>query len=327
MPKEVVIPGWPFAGPPPSTIVLLGMGPSLSGWTSRAMTHGNWREMPNKPFVIGLNNVASVIDCDLCICMDDIVEMLEKPHKDAAFWDTSNKNFCRWLQSAEIPILTSRAYPEKYPKTIDYPLDWVIEMMHVRGYGINNTGAYAAALCWAIARARYDADPNVAPLIVECHGMDYAASADSHMKRRAFLEEGRACTESILFAAQVIGLISYTVTDSTTLFDTKQGRPFYGYADGRKAINQAQQENANEPDPESRIVTRQDIIDGTPGTTAGDAADGGSSGGHGGRNGDGIGGTDHTASRRADISGETKSAGDDAADECRDAEELRAPGT
>lgn len=225
--------------PAPRKVAILGMGATLIDFINMKMSHPGPGEYVDE--IWGSNNVISVVKCDVGYVMDDIPNMLERPfpglkEKDGKSWrippaemiDLSNVGLATACRAATIPIITSKAYPDRYPTSINYPLEFVLrEVLGDRyGWAPNNTTAYMIAHAWALG-------------VKEIHifGCDFAYDYSDMYCRRKTLEEGKACVEQLLFAGYLMGKFTYHLSGNSSLFDTKKGRPFYGYADGRRAIS------------------------------------------------------------------------------------------
>lgn len=251
------------AGAVPRSVAILGMGPTIHDYIGKKLQEPHPGGFVDQ--VWGLNNVSATIACDLCFIMDDFVEMLERPHPKALFWDTSNPLLMQWAREAKIPILTSRAYKDKYPTTINFPLDEVLTSIFgstQAGFNLNNSTAYAIAYAWFIGVKQ-----------IYLYGCDFGYPWHDPYERRRTLEASRANVESLLLAGSMLGKFTFHVSAGTSLFDTNEKRPFYGYADGRRAVPDSmipipkQEEVQND----NRILPPETGPGRNPGLTAGTA--------------------------------------------------------
>lgn len=217
--------------PAPRRVAILGMGPTLQDFIQLRLRSPGPGGVVDE--VWGMNNVCSAVKCDVGFVMDDFVEMLERPHPKAIFWDKSNTDLMAWArESCDIPILTSKAYRPRYPTTCTYPLDHVLKTVftdaqgrQAAGFHFSNTTSYAIALAWAIGVRE-----------IHLYGCDFAYPWHDPYDRRKFLEESRANVEALLLAGFMLGKFTFHLSANTSLFDTMKKRPFYGYADGRVAL-------------------------------------------------------------------------------------------
>lgn len=212
--------------PAPRTVAILGMGPTLQDFIQLQLQSGG--QVVDE--VWGTNNVLCGARCDVGFIMDDFVEMLERPAKDAIFWDKSNPALMNHCRDTKVPIFTSKAYPERYPTTMDFPIEAVMkEVFQGRnGWAPHNTTSYAILYAWYLGVKQ-----------LHLYGVDFAYPWHDPYDQRKFLEEGRANVESLLLAGLMLGKFTFHLSARTSLFNTLQGRPYYGYADGRKAMTEA----------------------------------------------------------------------------------------
>lgn len=211
---------------PPRRVAILGMGPTLQDFINLRL------QAPGPGGVVdevwGMNNVITGVKCDVGFIMDDFVEMLERPEKGAMFWDKSNPELMRHCrEEATIPILTSKAYRPRYRTACEYPLADVYKSVfgERRGFHFSNTTSYAIAMAWHLGVEE-----------IHLYGTDFAYPWHDPYDRRKYLEEARANVEALLLAGHMLGKFTFHMSARTSLFDTMRGRPFYGYADHRKAL-------------------------------------------------------------------------------------------
>lgn len=218
--------------PVPRRVAILGMGPTLHDFMQMRLRSPGPGGVVDE--VWGMNNVCAAMKCDAGFIMDDFREMLERPHKDALFWDSSNTDLMRWArEEADIPLITSRAYRPRYPTSCNFPFDEVLKSVFVDSKGnptpglhLSNTTSYAIAMAWHIGVKE-----------IHLYGCDFAYPWHDPYDRRKFLEESRANVESLLLAGFMLNKFTFHLSARTSLFDTMKRRPFYGYADGRVALS------------------------------------------------------------------------------------------
>lgn len=221
--------------PVPEKIAILGMGPTLQDFIHLRLQHPEPGGVVHE--VWGMNNVINAVRCDVGFIMDDFVEMLERPYMGnkelgippVVFWDKSNPGLMSYLRDGcDIPIVTSKAYKTRYPTSVEYPLRKVMESVFGprTGFHFSNSTSYAIALAWHLGVKQ-----------IHLYGVDFGYPADDPYDRRRYLEAARANVESLLLAGYMGGHFTFHMSARTSLFDTNLGRPFYGYADGRKAVS------------------------------------------------------------------------------------------
>jgi len=229
--------------PVPRRVAILGMGPTLQDFIQLRLQHPEPGGVVDE--VWGMNNVVTAINCDVGFIMDDFLDMLERPHKDAIFWDKSNTGLMQWCrETCDIPLITSKAYRPRYPTAIDFPLDDVYRSIFGDrpGFHFSNTTSYAIAYAWYLGVSE-----------IHLYGCDFAYPWHDPYDRRKFLEESRANVESLLLAGFMLGKFTYHMSARTSLFDTLKGRPFYGYRDGRRGL----------PSDAVQEVKQQEIVNDT----------------------------------------------------------------
>lgn len=230
--------------PPPRRVAILGMGPTLKTFIDMTLMNPGPGGVVDE--VWGLNNVVSAVRCDVGFIMDDFVEMLERPYMGnkaagipgATFWDPSNPKLMEWCRSEQcnIPLLTSRAYRPRYPTSCTFPLQEAMVAMFGSniGFHLSNSTSYAILYARLIGVQE-----------IHLYGVDFGYPSDDPYDRRRILEAGRANVESLLMVGFMQGAFTFHMSADTSLFDTRMGRPFYGYADGRKAIRPEMQTHIN----------------------------------------------------------------------------------
>lgn len=240
--------------PAPRRVAILGMGPTLQDFIHLQLQNPGPGAIVDE--VWGMNNVCAAVRCDAMFCMDDLVEMLERPHKTALFWDKSNPLLMQWArEECKIPLITSKAYRPRYPTSVTYPIDEVLKSVFGdhRGFHFSNTTTYAIALAWHLGVRE-----------IHLYGTDFAYPWHDPYDRRRYLEAARANVESLLLAGYMLGKFTFHLSARTSLFDTMHKRPFYGYADGRVALPDELITNKVEPQDDTRPIPGGGISDALP---------------------------------------------------------------
>lgn len=188
------------------SIAILAMGLSHQDYILSALSMGGKKMVADE--VWGINSVGGSILVDRLFLMDDLKLMEELSYKD------QEKNgplmgYETWMKTAKFPIITSKAYPESFPSSIEYPLEEVLNELTIPYF--NNTVAYA--LGYAICTK---------PEIIHLFGCDFTYQ-DRHVA-----EKGRACVEYWIRVAMERG-IKVGLATHTTLMDCVYGQPLYGY--------------------------------------------------------------------------------------------------
>lgn len=189
----------------PEHVAIVALGPSLSGYTNVAKSLGGRHRYCDEVWAV--NALGAVVQCDRIFHMDDVriqeIRAAEQP-------DSNIAAMLKWMQTTDIPIITSRAHPD-YPATREFPLQDVLNRFDAAYF--NSTVAYAVAYAVYIGVKK-----------LSLFGVDFTYP-NAHDA-----EKGRACVEFWMGIATAQG-IKLVVPTNTTLLDaihTDRER-FYGY--------------------------------------------------------------------------------------------------
>jgi SAM-dependent methyltransferase len=191
----------------PKHVAIVALGPSSVGFLRAAEVAGGTKSYCDECW--GINMVGGVIQCDRIFHMDDlkIQEMRVAYGSPIA---EKLKGQLEWMRETEVPIYTSRAYPD-YPSSVDYPLEEVIRSCGVAYF--NNTSIYA--ICYAI---------HLGVKKLSLWGFDFTYP-DANAA-----EAGRGCCEFWLGRAMKAGIEIVIPPDSTLMdMSSKPHEKFYGY--------------------------------------------------------------------------------------------------
>jgi hypothetical protein len=186
-------------------VAILGLGPSVRQFLELTKRYGGRRAFCDE--VWGINALGDVFACDRVFHMDDVriqeIRAAAKPESNIA-------EMLKWLKTATVPVVTSRAHPG-YPGLVEFPLADVLTDMPM-GY-FNSTAAYAIAYALHAGAKK-----------ITCFGMDFTYP-DAHDA-----EKGRACVEFWLGVAAERG-VQISLPKTTSLMDAMnpQALRFYGY--------------------------------------------------------------------------------------------------
>jgi len=145
-----------------------------------------------------VNSAAFVLKADMAIMMDDLKDLEER-----------RPNYARRIKELDIPVLTSRAYPE-YPNVIQYPLDRVLSKYQFKY--LNGSVAYGLAFALYMGYKK-----------IMMYGCDYM-----YDHKPGLYERGRGCVEFWICAGTVIEGADIKIAGSSTLMDSNNPK-FYGY--------------------------------------------------------------------------------------------------
>jgi len=184
----------------PESVVIVAMGQSRIDYGTHSSWLGSYKEVAGEVWVI--NRMATYVYHDILFRMDDLMQ----PRDDIpeAFKKTMKEH----------PLLvTSKAYPEEYPGSVDYPLEQVVQYIGVPY--LNTTPAYA--LAYAIYLGIQE---------IHIYGCDYT------YPNQVLFEKGRACFEWLMGFAFAKG-IELKMGPNTSLMDVclPPEQKFYGYSD------------------------------------------------------------------------------------------------
>lgn len=184
-------------------ITILGLGPSLESYVDLVKRIGGRSAFCDE--VWSINSLGDVIQCDKIFHMDD-VRIQEA--RAAATPDSNIDYMLRWLRKHPGPIYTSRLHDD-YPGLVEFPLQ---DVMNHLGYAyFNSTAAYAVAYAIHVGATK-----------ISLFGCDFSY-ANSHIA-----EKGRGCVEFWLGIAAARG-IKLAIAERSSLMDTNDGQPMYGY--------------------------------------------------------------------------------------------------
>lgn len=171
----------------PESVAIVAMGISRFDYVTIACNKGSGAGIAQETWAI--NKMGGIIFNDICFRMDDLVEnrqYMKQPMVD-------------WLKAHPL-IVTSTAYPDEFPGSVEYPLEKVINCIGVPYF--NTTPAYA------LAYAIYLGIPHI-----HIYGCDYT------YPDRGPAEEGRGCFEFMMGIAFERKLMIH-ISQHTSLLDT-----------------------------------------------------------------------------------------------------------
>ena len=186
----------------PKTVILLGMGPSISDYLQDTLT----QELDTKycDEVWAINMAANSFYHDVCFWMDDLQSQYEfKP------------GLIDLIRRRDKPVITSKQHPELFKGCYDYPVEDVARI-GIPAFGkpyLNNSVAQAVG--YAMHKG------------VKCLKL---YGADFTYPNRNFAETGRACTEAWVTLASVTGM-EIKISPGTSLFDSVDEHGVYGFAE------------------------------------------------------------------------------------------------
>lgn len=219
-------------------VAIVGIGLSHVDYITNVCKVGNRKAVADEVWAI--NKMGAAIHCDAIFRMDDLMKDFSMNQK---YWKKQDGEHIKvqdiWnetLKNFEGKIFTSKAYPEEFPASVEYPLEEVVNYI---GSSYFNTGP-----AYAIAYAIY-----IGVKEISLYGLDYSY-ADRHVA-----ESGRGCVEYHLREAQMRG-IDIRVGRNSTLLDTqKTTGKMYGYSHPVEVI----------PDPDNpdkfKVVHRHDLAE------------------------------------------------------------------
>ncbi len=199
----------------PERVAIVGIGVSHLDYIINVCKVGNRKAIADETWAI--NKMGAAIRCDAIFRMDDLMIEFSMNEK---FWknNVTNQNirvgdaWYETLKNFKGQIFTSKAYPEEFPASVEFPLEDVINCV---GTSYFNTGpAYAIAYAITIGVKE-----------IQLYGIDYTYP-DKHVA-----ESGRACVEFHLREAFSRG-INVRVAQNSTLLDTSKNsnKRMYGYS-------------------------------------------------------------------------------------------------
>ena len=195
----------------PKKVAIVGMGVSNVDYILDVCRFGSRFAIADEVWAI--NKMGAAIQCDAIFRMDDLGKDFPMNQKAIKFGEDNPKIIQDvWydtLKAFKGKIFTSKAYPDLFPTSVEYPIEDVINFLNVAYF---NTGpSYAIAYAMMIG---------VEELLL--YGLDYTYP-DRHIA-----ESGRACVEFHLRDAMRRG-VKVTVSKNSTLLDTNKPTTLYGY--------------------------------------------------------------------------------------------------
>lgn len=195
-----------------NSVAIVGMGLSHIDYISEVCQLGHRKAIADEVWAI--NKMGAAIHCDVIFRMDDM--MTEVP-VNQKFWEGINGEkimvldlWTETLKKFPGKIITSKAYPEEYPASVEYPLEEVVKCVNSSYF--NTTPAYAIAYAIYLGVKQ-----------ISLYGIDYTYA------NRHVAESGRACVEFHLREALRRG-IGIKIAKNSTLMDTNEPkRKLYGY--------------------------------------------------------------------------------------------------
>ena len=193
----------PMAAAVPESVVICGLGPSVRDYLTMCSSLGDRRKLAAETW--GINSLGGVLQCDRLFHMDDVriqeIRAAARPQSNIA-------NMLGWMRTADVPIYSPRLHPD-YPSLVEYPLQ---DVLNSCGYSyFNGTAAYALAFAIHLGVKQ-----------IGIWGCDYTYP-NAHQA-----EKGRACLEFWIAHGLARGL-DIRIPDSTSLLDSCEGQPLYGY--------------------------------------------------------------------------------------------------
>jgi hypothetical protein len=201
----------------PEVVSLVALGASKRDFFTEAMTVGNRKGVSDEVWVV--NKMGCLVKHDMLWRMDDLMNVYACNNKVYTGGNvkepvTIHDTYTEFLKNHNKPIVTSTAYPDEFPTSVQYPLEDVINTI---GYSyFRTTPAYAAAFAIHIGVKR-----------LRIFGCDYVYPTNKH---RA--EAGRANLEFILGIGMTMGMEVW-VPPSSSLLDSciPTMERMYGYID------------------------------------------------------------------------------------------------
>jgi len=196
----------------PETVALVAMGDTRNQYAGDVCRAGSRFGVADETWVI--NKLLQCYQHDLVFRMDDLMQTRKCNEK--VLLDKDNipihERFDKALREHDKPIITSIAYPDEYPMSVEYPLENIIN--RVRTSYFQTTPAYAVAFAIYIGVKK-----------IKLYGCDYTYREVSHT-----IETGRANLEHMLTIAIKEG-IEIEIARKSTLMNTNcpVGEYFYGY--------------------------------------------------------------------------------------------------
>lgn len=186
----------------PKTVALVGMGPSVMDMANETLTQEYRTSWADEVWTI--NMAANFVRSDMVIWMDDLSDQNAKfPHLMDA------------LRKWDIPVLTSKSYPNIVPKSYDYPVSEIGNIgLQIWGKPYLNNGV-AMAVAYALFKGVKH---------MRIYGCDFT------YPDRNYAESGRACVEAWMTVAAMRDMLIFLPTH-TSLCDVHGDMGIYGYKD------------------------------------------------------------------------------------------------
>lgn len=156
-----------FKGRPiPDSVAIVAMGFSRLDYGTAATSIGGYRALADEVWAI--NKMGGVIFHDIVWRIDDLMENRELMYPE----------YLRWLKTHPF-IVTSTAYPDEFPGSVEYPLEEVVNDIGIPY--LNTTPAYALAYAIYLGVKK-----------ISIYGCDYT------YPNQAMAEQGRGCFELLM---------------------------------------------------------------------------------------------------------------------------------
>lgn len=198
----------------PEKVAIVAMGDSRAQYIADVTKAGSRKGVADEVWVI--NKLADCFVHDVLFRMDDLMEPRKNNMK--VIQDRHGVNihdrFDKVLREHPGPIITSKAYPDEYPGSVEYPLEKVIN--HIGYSYFATTPAYAVAFASLIG---------VKEVVI--YGCDY-----NYYYNPSIAEEGRGNMEFVTGICMMKGL-KVSVAAKSSLMNTclPLEEQFYGYKD------------------------------------------------------------------------------------------------
>lgn len=192
---------------PAKRLAILGCGPSSLDYFPMAECMGD--RAAKYDAVWAVNSFGSVAQCDMIFHMDDL-KVQEIRAAGTTEWSPKLATMLGYFKKTNIPIMTSRAYPE-YPTSQAFPLDAIVNKM--------GTFYFTSTPAYAVAYGLYQGFKEIS-----LFGMDYTWPNSSQA------EEGRACIEFWIGMGMAHKVV-FNIAQSSTLMCTREPlqHKLYGY--------------------------------------------------------------------------------------------------
>ncbi|MCP3681600.1 MAG: hypothetical protein GY861_02825 [bacterium] len=210
----------------PEIVSIVALGNSKAAFFGEVLTTGNPRGLADEVWAI--NKLGCIVNHDVLWRMDDLKhvwqcnsKMIQTKKEDEPV--SVHDTYTEWLKNHDKPIITSTAYPDEFPTSVEYPLEGVINTIGYTYY--RTTPAYAAAFAIHIGVKQ-----------LRLYGCDYIYPHSSYVH-----EAGRANLEFVLGVGMAMG-IEVFVPHTSTLLDAcipsyaDSKNKIYGYVDPMEVL-------------------------------------------------------------------------------------------